>query len=298
MGKSTLGWGKGQRRCERRIQVEECWCETQEVLGAGTDTGVWHEGLSTIDDVKRLPWGVLTPPERLENVWAVCGLYRKRHRGNGAGKEQSGGGPLVLLSLLEMPQGPSLGRCCRSPCFFLRGFRAFCRTKEHRVGVCGMETRADPGGSSTMYPLPWHTRTPLFAPLCCSQPASQHQWGTHNPCCLYTPTWHIDIWEPGCLRSCWANPGWRLSPQTQHAMLLGHHVLNQVHAHEAGSSVLTSPPVPVLSPALRNFWPQFGQGLGSTATCSPPAFFSEILTSTPLRQGDKYLRFRKQILDF
>lgn len=62
--------------------------------------------------------------------------------------------PLVMLNFLEMPQGPSLGRCCRSPCFFLRGFRAFCRTKEHRVGVCGMETRTDPGGSSTMSPLP------------------------------------------------------------------------------------------------------------------------------------------------
>lgn len=76
------------------------------------------------------------------------------------------GGPLVLPTLLDVPQGPSLGRC-----FFLRGSRASCRTKEHSAGVCGTTGRAD---LHHIPPAPTRRPTPLFAAPCCSQPVS-HQ---------------------------------------------------------------------------------------------------------------------------
>lgn len=87
-------------------------------------------GLSLIDDRRKH----LEECEHLQRGWKMSELFvvfiEKDIGENGAGKEWRG--PLVWPTLLDMPQRSSVDRCCRSSCFFLRGFRVSGRTEKPR----------------------------------------------------------------------------------------------------------------------------------------------------------------------
>lgn len=178
------------------------------------------------------------------------------------------GGPL-----LDMPQRSSLYRCCRSSCFFLRGFRVSGRTEKPRSGMWFKQWAGQTQVAPPQHPpAQTHTSpTSLFASPCCSQPMVQH--------CRAIPD--LSRKPKGCSLCCSAPlHGTQIfgsqrteetselvqklrrvtvpsdpAPQWQHVMLPVYQVLNQIHTDKTGITVLTSPPIPVLSPALRIFWP-------------------------------------------
>lgn len=107
---------------------------------------------------------------------------------------------------------------------FPEGLQRFLQDWEAQVrDVLQAVTKANPGGSSSTSPCP-DTHTPLFAPLCCSQPTIQHCRAAHDlsrkpkgcSLCCSTPLHGTQIiWEPGDLGGFWACSGGWLFPQPQ-----------------------------------------------------------------------------------
>lgn len=203
-------------------------------------------------------------------VWALCGLYGKRHSGKWS-RERMEGGPLVLATLLDMPQRPSLDRCCRSSCFFLGGFRVSCRTEKPRSGMCckrrARQTQVAPPEHPPAQTHTAPTHLSLHHPASLSPRSSTGgllmTWAGSQraaACAVLHPYMSHRYLGTRGLRRFLSLPR-RVAlptdpaPQWQHMMLPAYEVLNQVHTNKAGSTVLTSPPIPVLSPALRMVWP-------------------------------------------
>lgn len=208
------------------------------------------------------PGGVWTPPG-LENVWALCGLYSKTDRGKWD-KEGMEGVPCL--------SGPPCWMCFRDQAWTgaadtwgVSGFPVELRSPGQGCGPSS--ERGKPRGLLQHIPLPRHTHTPLFAPPCCSQPTVQRCGATQDlnrkpkgcSLCCSIPlhgTWIFG--SQRTLASGEACPGRWLCPHTQpHSGCTWSYLpgFKPGPPRQSWEHFLTSPPVPVLSPALRMFWP-------------------------------------------
>lgn len=181
------------------------------------------------------------------------------------GQGRNGGGPLsVWPTLLDVLQRPSLDRCCRH----LRGVRVSSRTEKPRSGMWSKQwARQTQGAPPAHPPAQTYTHTPLFAPPCCSQPTVQRCGATQDlnrkpkgcSLCCSIPlhgTWIFG--SQRTLASGEACPGRWLCPHTQpHSGCTWSYLpgFKPGPPRQSWEHFLTSPPVPVLSPALRMFWP-------------------------------------------
>lgn len=206
--------------------------------------------------------------------WKMSELFvismEKQVGGNGTRKEWRGVPCLSGPPCWMCPRDQAWTGAAGAPAFTwgASGLPVGLRSPDQR---CGPSSEQDKSRWLLQHiPLPRHTHTSVFAPPCCSQPRVQHCRATQDlsrkpkgcSLCCFTPL--HGTWIFGSQRTLASGEASELvqeggSSHTPSSTVTArdpvYQDLKQLHPDKAESTFVTSPPVPVLSPALRMFWP-------------------------------------------